>query len=77
MRRWAEVDAREELSLSMIGRFVGYLLHSWQRLIRLFWPYLAPLGAFAAFVVANGGSIVVGDRSNHKVRPISSKTHAN
>lgn len=54
--------------MGLLLRFVGYLLHSCRRLLWLFWPYLVPLGAFAAFVVANGGSIVVGDRSHHQVR---------
>ncbi|KAH9097533.1 hypothetical protein Ae201684P_001011 [Aphanomyces euteiches] len=44
--------------------FVVLLVKEFRRVLRLFWPHISVVVAFAAFLVVNG-SITVGDKSNH------------
>jgi alpha-1,2-glucosyltransferase len=51
---------------AVVGLVVAMLRH-WRVLLLRFWAYLLPLGGFVVFLFQNGGSIVVGDKSHHRL----------
>eukprot|EP00636_Phaeomonas_parva_P006118 CAMPEP_0118875862 /NCGR_PEP_ID=MMETSP1163-20130328/16761_1 /TAXON_ID=124430 /ORGANISM="Phaeomonas parva, Strain CCMP2877" /LENGTH=459 /DNA_ID=CAMNT_0006811411 /DNA_START=206 /DNA_END=1585 /DNA_ORIENTATION=- len=55
-----------------LGNFGLVLKAMWREkgaLLGATWAYLLPLGGFAAFLLGNGGSVVVGDKANHTMVP--------
>ena len=48
-----------------ISTFLSSLLSNPTIVIETLAPYFFPLGSFALFLVWNGGTIVLGDKSNH------------
>jgi alpha-1,2-glucosyltransferase len=53
------------LSLRLLASFSWLALSSARSLVSALWPLCMPVAAFAAFLVWNGGSVVVGDAVNH------------
>ena len=52
-----------------VWRCVVWMWSNAGLVVRLVWPYAVVVAAFVAFLVWNGGSVVVGDRSNHQFSP--------
>ena len=55
-----------DVSFSQLFEFIKALLNNIPSLLRHTWSLLLPVGMFIAFVIANGGNIVVGDKQHHR-----------
>uniref|UniRef100_A0A7R9U9B9 Dol-P-Glc:Glc(2)Man(9)GlcNAc(2)-PP-Dol alpha-1,2-glucosyltransferase n=1 Tax=Pinguiococcus pyrenoidosus TaxID=172671 RepID=A0A7R9U9B9_9STRA len=56
-------------ALASFGRVLQVVWSSRLAIVRKCWPFALPLGAFVAFLIRNGGSVVVGDKANHEMVP--------
>lgn len=59
------IATTEFFSRHLLYRFAMSAIRERHLLLRHLWPYFIPLASFVAFLVRNGGSVVVGDKGHH------------
>lgn len=59
------IATTEFFSRHLLYRFVISVFKERHLLLSHLWPYLVPLSSFVAFLIWNGGSVVVGDKKHH------------